>query len=193
VSPTNPYGGLIYFYGVSSSILGIENTTVTDLVVSTLTNGGVAFVAAGVVAIRKSIFTNFTQGMSGGAFHFQYYDGSISDVLIVYCTFTGISALEDGGAVKFGSNSTFVVNGTSFVDCSSGGHGGAFSSSSTKTGSRMIVNCVFGQNSALSNIGMDIYDSSNRSRTYYNSSSLWGLVSTSAHSPEVILFAGTQV
>jgi hypothetical protein len=162
-------------------------------VTSTITAGGVAFVSAGSLSVMSSEFLNVTQARSGGAFCVVYSDGSASDVQIVFCSFTGISGVGDGGAIAFGENSSFVVNSTSFVNCSSSGHGGAFSSSSNKTGSRVIVNCVFGQNSALSHIGVDIYDSSNKSKTYYNASTIWGSVSTSAHSPEVILFAGTQV
>jgi hypothetical protein len=156
-------------------------------------NGGVAFVGAGVLSVRSSQFLNFTQAKAGGAFYVQYYEGSSTDVSIVYCIFNGISAIEDGGAIVFGVNSSFVINGTSFVNCTSLGHGGAFASSSIKSGSRKIVNCLFEQNSALSHIGVDIYDSSNRSNTYYNDSSVWGSISRSAHSPEVLLFVGTKV
>jgi hypothetical protein len=184
----------MYFYGATGSNLTLWNITVSDLVASnSVVNGGVAFVGAGILSIRSSQFLNFTQAKAGGAFCLQFYEGSSTDVSVIYCMFSGISAAEDGGAIVFGVNSSFVINGTSFVNCTSLGHGGAFASSSTSSGSRKIVNCLFERNSALSHIGMDIYDSSNRANTYYNDSSVWGSISRSAHSPEVLLFAGTKV
>jgi hypothetical protein len=152
--------------------------------------GGVAYVVCNSFYVSGSLFSNISQAKSAAVF---YFGNVTNDITIIRCNFTQVKALGDGGAIAF-VNATFVINGSSFTNCiSAGGNGGAFSSSSSKPGSRIIYNCTFGQNSAATFIGIDIYDSSNRSVNYYNGTSVSKCVSTSAASGEAIRFAGTQV
>jgi hypothetical protein len=103
-------------------------------------------------------------------------------------------AHEDGGALSFTENSLFSINQCDFISCSStAGYGGAFSSSSTVSGIRLISSCVFDQNSAYMNIGIDIYDSSNNSANFYSNSNVQNCISTSTALEDYIRFAGTKV
>jgi hypothetical protein len=164
---------------------------VTNLSLSSAnTMGGVAYVVCNSVYVSDSLFSNFTQAKAAAVF---YFANVTNDVSIIRCNFTQVSGFEDGGAIAF-VYATFVINGSSFINCVSvGGNGGAFSSSSSKSGSRIIYSCTFGQNSAATGIGLDIYDSSNRSVNYYNSTSVSKCNSTSGVAGEAILFAGSQV
>jgi hypothetical protein len=174
-----------------NSSLNLRDLIVINLSVSsTITVGGVAYVACNSVYITTSLFSNISEAKTAAVF---YFANVTNDISIIRCNFTQVSGLGDGGAIAF-VLATFVINGSNFINCASaGGNGGAFVSSSSRIGSRNLFNCTFSQNSAATNLGIDIYDSSNRASNYYNSSSVSKCVSTSVVSGGSILFAGSQV
>lgn len=179
--------------GSLSSSLFLQNIVVTDVSISTgITNGGVGYINCGFqIWILSCEFSNIGTGKKGGVFYFVNIS---SDISIRNCNFTEITGNEEGGAIIFSEGTTFIINQSSFINCKSvNGYGGAFSSSSTKTGSRGMYYCIFDGNTGWENVGLDIYDSSNYSNSFYSFSNVAGCVSTSTFDGEYILFAGTQV
>lgn len=166
---------------------------VQNLVVDvTMTNGGVMSIGRGSnIVISSSAFTNIQTAKIGGAFYFVNVS---SNIVLLRCNFASVSGNEDGGAVSFGANTTFLINQTNFTNCSTiNGRGGALAISSTKEGSRQFYSCSFDQNVAHHTAVLDVFDSSNNAYLYYTTTTVVGTNSSSTSVGDYILFAATQV
>jgi hypothetical protein len=166
----------------------VENLTVEI----SMTNGGVASVLRGLsVSISLCVFSNIQTGRIGGAF---YLANITNNITILQNKFVNVSGYEDGGAISFNENTTFLINETNFTGCSSiNGRGGAVASSSTRAGPRQFYSCLFDQNVAHITEILDMFDSSDNAYTYYTTDSVVRTNSTSSSIGEYILFGATQV
>jgi hypothetical protein len=162
-----------------------------------ITSGGVCDINQGNnINISNSLFENISSSINGGALLFKNITNKI---IINKNNFINISSIGDGGGIYFSLNTYFEIIQCYFDKCrSEEGYGGAITSISTSTNSRLIEHSNFSENSAYNNIGIDIYDISNYSRTYYTRETIINCSSTSTSNSgdintEYILFAGTEV
>jgi hypothetical protein len=163
-----------------------------DVSVAFATEGGfVAITSALNVTIIMSSFTNLATSNRGGVFLFQ---NVLERVNITNNTFSNTVSVGNGGAISFSVGTTFIIYGSHFTSCvSAQGQGGAVASSSSASGQREIINCVFAGNLAFRSIGLDIYDDSNSSSLYYTHTTVVNSYSSSSTDGDYFLFVGTQV
>jgi hypothetical protein len=164
----------------------------SDVTLLNITSEGIISINKGNnVNICNSIFEDINSfGFGGGLF----LENISKKIEIINNTFININNSGDGGAIYFSTDTYFEIILCEFNKCVSiNGFGGAITSTSKSSNSRLIKDSTFSENSALNNIGIDIYDASYNSRVLYTRLTVINCSSNSTEENEYILFAGAQV
>ena len=149
----NYYGGILYIYCATDTLIAITDSTFTNNIIGESGHGLFITSDNGIqITITNTVFTNTIIGGDGGGACIVLFTDAYSDIVVTNSMFTNNIVGGDGGGLLIAdsnyndSNITITCTSSIFTSNIVGGYGGGLCINSGADTNILITNSVFSNN-----------------------------------------------